>query len=76
MTAMDLSKEPKIWELVKAVVDDFVALKIHYLISNVPTYLDWLVEYLSNDLLPRYRQEHGKPQLKRSFCRKIPGIGS
>lgn len=52
MTAMDLSKE-----LVKAVVDDFVALKIHYLISNVPTYLDWLVEYLSTDLLPRYRQE-------------------
>jgi len=52
MTAMDLTKE-----LLKEIVDEKIVLRVNYLISMVPTYVDWLVEYLGDDLLPRYRKE-------------------
>eukprot|EP00435_Cladocopium_sp_Y103_P043632 s2722_g12.t1 len=51
-TAMALSKE-----LVKGVVDEILALRIDYFTRNVPTYADWVVEFLNGYLLPKYRQE-------------------
>lgn len=57
-TAMALSKE-----LVKGVVDEILALRIDYFTRNVPTYADWIVEFLNGYLLPKYREESTAWQL-------------
>jgi len=57
-TAMDLSKE-----LVKGVVDEILARRMAYFTRMVPTYADWIVEFLNDYLLPKYREESTTWQL-------------